>query len=90
MTPDAVEDGFYLWRLRERNNNYELVSSKLVNSPRHFPQKLMDKSIENLMHYEKVKYAQSIGKTKERWDISVRAAQPLSEERGRRVKTEFE
>ena len=48
INPDAVEDGFYLWKLKELNENYELVSSKLVNSPRHFPQKLLDKSIENL------------------------------------------
>lgn len=45
INPDAVEDGFYLWKLKEFNENYELVSSKLVNSPRHFPKKLLDKSI---------------------------------------------
>ncbi len=52
---DAVESGFYLWKLKEHNHNYEVVSSKLVNSPPHFPKKLLDKSIQNLHNYDRIK-----------------------------------
>jgi hypothetical protein len=87
VTPDAVEDGFYLWRLREYNENYELVSSKLIHSPRHFPQKLLDKSIENLMNYDLAKHEQSVGKGKNRWNVCVKVKE-LDGER-RRIKTDF-
>lgn len=89
MTPDAVEDGFYLWRLREYNENYELVSSKLIHSPRHFPQKLLDKSIENLMTYEMAKHEQSVGKGNKRWNVSVKIRNLEGLERMRRIKTDF-
>lgn len=89
VNPDAVEDGFYLWRLREYNDNYELVSSKLIHSPRHFPQKLLDKSIQNLMMYDQVKHEQSLGKEKLRWNLSVKPRDGDGETRGRRIKTDF-
>lgn len=89
VNPDAIEDGFYLWRLREYNDNYELVSSKLVHSPRHFPQKLLDKSIQNLMMYDQAKHEQSLGKEKLRWNLSVKTRDGDWESGGRRLKTDF-
>lgn len=38
MLPDAMEEGFYLWKLRkiDEDEGYEIVSSRLVQSPKHF------------------------------------------------------